>query len=151
MTSIIAKLREIGKTDRTVAEEVRRSLVETLFTSSTSLGVGAVAGSTVSTLIAVSSGDVWLTAMAVAIGLVGAARVSHHVFFHSATRQRPTQSARSETIYELGAWGYSLLLGTMTLLTMLRSEDALHHMFAATLTTGYAAGICGRNAGRPVI
>ena len=151
MTSIIAKLREIGKTDRTVAEEVRRSLVETLFTSSTSLGVGAVAGSTVSTIIAVSSGDIWLSAMAVAIGLVGAARVSHHVFFHRAARQDVTASARSETIYELGAWGYSLLLGMMTLMTMLRSEDALHHMCAATLTTGYAAGICGRNAGRPVI
>jgi diguanylate cyclase (GGDEF)-like protein len=151
LTSIIGKLREIGKTDRTVAEEVRRSLVETLFTSSTSLGVGAVAGSTVSTLIALSSGDVWLTVMAVAIGLVGAGRVSHHVFFHRDTGRPTLESARSETIYEVGAWGYSLLLGTMTLLTMLRSDDALHHMFAATLTTGYAAGICGRNAGRPVI
>ena len=151
MTSIIARLRQIGKIDRTVAEEVRRSLVETLFTSSTSLGVGAIAGSVVSTLIAVSSGDVWLCAMAVLIGLVGAARVSHHVFFHRAARQDVSASARSETIYELGAWGYALLIGLMTLLTMLRSHDALHHMCAATMTTGYAAGICGRNAGRPVI
>jgi diguanylate cyclase (GGDEF)-like protein len=151
LTSIIARLREIGKIDRTVAEEVRRSLVETLFTSSTSLGVGAIAGSVVSTLIAVSSGDVWLCAMAVGIGLVGAARVSHHVFFHRAARLDPSASARSETIYELGAWGYALLIGLMTLLTMLRSQDALHHMCAATMTTGYAAGICGRNAGRPVI
>jgi diguanylate cyclase (GGDEF)-like protein len=62
-----------------------------------------------------------------------------------------TESTRSETVYEIGAWAYSLLLGMMTLLTLLRSDDALCHMFAATLTTGYAAGICGRNAGRPVI
>jgi diguanylate cyclase (GGDEF)-like protein len=144
-------LREIGKTDRAVAEEVRRSLVETLFTSSTSLGVGAVAGSTVSTLIAWSSGDVWLSAMAIAIGLVGAGRVSHAVFFHRVEMPDTTESARSETVYEIGAWAYSFLLGMMTLLTLLRSDDALDHMFAATLTTGYAAGICGRNAGRPVI
>jgi diguanylate cyclase (GGDEF)-like protein len=151
LTSIIGRLREIGKIDRTVADEVRRSLVETLFTSSTSLGVGAVAGSTVSTLIALSSGDVWLSVMAIAIGLVGAGRVSHAVFFHRVAQPDSAESARSETVYEIGAWAYSLLLGMMTLLTLLRSDDALHHMFAATLTTGYAAGICGRNAGRPVI
>jgi diguanylate cyclase (GGDEF)-like protein len=150
LTSIIGKLREIDKTDRSVADEVRQSLVETLFSSSTSLGVGAVAGSTVSTLIALSSGDVWLTVMAVAIGLVGAGRVIHHVF-HRTGEQDKIETARSETIYEVGAWAYSLLLGMMTLLTLIRSEDAVHHMFAATLTTGYAAGICGRNAGRPVI
>jgi diguanylate cyclase (GGDEF)-like protein len=150
LTSIIGKLREINKTDRSVADEVRQSLVETLFSSSTSLGVGAVAGSTVSTLIALSSGDVWLTAMAVAIGLVGAGRVSHHVF-HRVGEEDKTETTRSETIYEVGAWAYSLLLGMMTLMTLIRSEDAVHHMFAATLTTGYAAGICGRNAGRPVI
>ena len=151
MTSIIAKLREIGKTDRTVADEVRRSLVETLFTSSTSLGIGAVAGSTVSTLIALSSGDPWLSAMAVAIGLVGAGRVATTSSSTAPPSTGRRRSARSETIYELGAWAYSLLLGLMTLMTMLRSDDALHHLFAATLTTGYAAGICGRNAGRPVI
>jgi diguanylate cyclase (GGDEF)-like protein len=150
LTSIIGKLREINKTDRSVADEVRQSLVETLFSSSTSLGVGAVAGSTVSTLIALSSGDVWLTSMAVAIGLVGAGRVIHHVF-HRVGQQDKTETARAETIYEVGAWAYSLLLGMMTLMTLVRSEDAVHHMFAATLTTGYAAGICGRNAGRPVI
>jgi diguanylate cyclase (GGDEF)-like protein len=151
LASIIGKLREIGKTDRSVADEVRRSLVETLFSSSTSLGVGAVAGSTVSTLIALSTGDAWLSAMAVAIGLVGAGRVSHHVFFHRVDEHDSTETARSETIYEVGAWAYSLLLGMMTLMTLVRSENAVHHMFAATLTTGYAAGICGRNAGRPVI
>ncbi|MEA3064205.1 MAG: hypothetical protein QOJ27_640 [Sphingomonadales bacterium] len=151
MTSIIGKLREIGKIDRAIADEVRRSLVETLFSSSTSLGVGAVAGSTVSTLIAWSSGDVWLSAMAIAIGVVGAARLCHAVFFHHVSMPDSTESTRSETVYEIGAWAYSLLLGMMTLLTLLRSDDALHHMFAATLTTGYAAGICGRNAGRPVI
>jgi hypothetical protein len=97
LTSIIGKLREINKTDRSIADEVRQSLVETLFSSSTSLGVGAVAGSTVSTLIALSSGDVWLTVMAVAIGLVGAGRVSHHVF-HRVGEQDKTETARAETI-----------------------------------------------------
>lgn len=151
MIHIAAKLREIRNLDRAVADEVRRALVETLFTSSMSLGIGAIAGSTITTVIALSSGDPWLSAMAVAIGLVGAARVCHAVFFHRAGDPDSLESARSETFYEVGAWAYSLLLGIMTLLTLTRSGDALHHMFAATLTTGYVAGICGRNAGRPVI
>ena len=151
MTSIIGKLREIGKIDRKVADEVRRLLVETLYASSTSLGVGAVAGASVSAAIAMATGDPWLQMTAIAIAVTGAVRLVHAVFLHPAQQAGEGQSARLEVIYELGAWAYAMLLGLLTFLTLLRSDDSLHHLFAATLTTGYAAGICGRNAGRPVI
>jgi diguanylate cyclase (GGDEF)-like protein len=152
VTSIVAKLREINKTDRRVADEVRRSLVETLFVSSTSLGMGAIAGSACSTAIALSSQDPWIAAMAVAIGVTGALRMLHAVFYHKRTRGDPgSESTRSETVYEIGAWVYALLLGLMTLLTLVRSDNAIYHMLASVLTIGYAAGFCGRNAGRPVI
>jgi diguanylate cyclase (GGDEF)-like protein len=151
VTSIIGKLREIGKTDRTLADEVRRSLVETLFISPTSLAAGALAGAVVSAAIAADSQDPWLQMLAVAIAITGALRVSHAVFFapHGIDAQR--QSTRSEVVYELGAWAFALLLGMLTLATLLRSENALHHLLAAATTSGYAAGICGRNAGRPAI
>jgi diguanylate cyclase (GGDEF)-like protein len=144
-------MRGIAKTDRSVAEEVRRSLVETLFASATSLGAGAVAGAACSTAIALASGDTWLTALAVAIALTGALRLAHAVFFHRVGDQSDPTSARSETIYELGAWTYAALLGAEVLITLLRTDESLYHLLAAVLTTGYAAGICGRNAGRPVI
>ena len=151
MASILAKLRDIAKTDRTAAEEVRRSLVETLFASPTSLGAGAVGGAATGTAIALASGDPWLTAVAVAIALTGALRVGHAVFFHRSGAKGVAENARSETIYEIGAWAYAGLLGLMTLLALLRTDNSLYHLLAAMLTTGYAAGICGRNAGRPVI
>ncbi len=151
MASIIAKMREIAKIDRTVADEVRRSLVETLFASSTSLGIGALAGAACSTAIALSSQDPWLTAMAAAIDITGGLRFAHAVFFHRVGDQDTAQTARSETLYEIGAWAYALLLGLMTFLTLVRSDNSLYHTLAAVLTIGYAAGICGRNAGRPVI
>src|SRR3954466_3029036 len=144
-------MREIAKIDRSVADEVRRSLVETLFASSTSLGVGAIAGTACSTAIALSSRDPWLEAMAVAIGMTGALRIIHAVFFHRNGEQDDSQSARSEIVYEIGAWVYAGLLGLMTFLTLVRSDNSLYHMLAAVLTIGYAAGICGRNAGRPII
>jgi diguanylate cyclase (GGDEF)-like protein len=151
VTSIFAKLRGIGKIDRTVADEVRRSLVETLFASTTSLGAGAVAGAVLSTCVGISSGDPWLMVTAFLIAATGACRCAHAVFFQRAPNRDATASVRSEIMYEVGAWTYASLLGLFALLTMLRSDDALHHLFAATLTTGYAAGICGRNAGRPII
>jgi diguanylate cyclase (GGDEF)-like protein len=149
LTSIVAKLREIGKIDRTIADEVRRSLVETLFVSSTSLGTGAVAGAAISAAIALATGDPWLQMIALAISLTGAVRVIHAVFFRFGRGQ--THSTRSEIVYELGAWAFALLLGLLTLTTLLRSDNSLHHLLAAAVTSGYAAGICGRNAGRPII
>jgi diguanylate cyclase (GGDEF)-like protein len=151
VTSIIAKLREIQRTDSSVADEVRRSLVETLFVSSTSLGAGAVAGATAGCLIAVISRDPWIAATALAIALTGALRVTHAAFFHRTRQPNSVESARSETVYELGAWAFALLLGLLTFFTLTRTEPSVLHLFAATTTTGYAAGICGRNAGRPVI
>ncbi len=151
MASIIAKVREIAKIDRAVADEVRRSLVETLFASSTSLGAGAVAGAACSTAVAVSSGDPWLTSIAVAINITGALRLIHAIFFHHNGEADASQSARSEILYEIGAWAFSGLLGLMTFATLVRSDNSLYHMLVTVLTIGYAAGISGRNAGRPVI
>lgn len=151
MTSIVSKLRRIGGIDRTIAEEVRQSLVETLYASSTSLGIGAVAGAGLSAAIALDTGDPWIGATAIAISITGACRMAHAIFFHRVLGQDEAESARSEVVYELGAWAFAFLLGLLPLLTLLRSDDAVHHLLAATLATGYAAGICGRNAGRPVI
>ncbi|HEX8480467.1 MAG TPA: EAL domain-containing protein [Allosphingosinicella sp.] len=151
MTSIVEKLREIRQTDKSVADEVRHSLIETLFVSSTSLGAGAVAGAMTGCLIAGVSGDPWIAATAVAIALTGALRVTHAAFFHRTGPANSVANVQSETVYELGAWAFALLLGLLTFLTLTRTEQAILHLFAATTTTGYAAGICGRNAGRPVI
>jgi diguanylate cyclase (GGDEF)-like protein len=151
VASIVTKMREISKIDRTVADEVRRSLVETLFTSSTSLGAGAVTGAAVSSTVALASGDPWLGGAAIAIALTGALRVAYAVLFHAGPEGNDTQSARSETLYEVGAWLYALLIGLLTFLTLVRTDRAILQLLAATMSTGYAGGICGRNAGRPVI
>jgi diguanylate cyclase (GGDEF)-like protein len=151
LTSIINKMRQIGQTDKAVAEEVRRSLVETLFASATSLGAGAVAGAVISTTIAIATGDPFLQMIAVAIGATGALRVSHAVFHHIGPEKEEAKTTRSEIIYELGAWAYAFLLGLLTFTTIVRTDNSLLHLVAAAPTAGYSAGICGRNAGRPLI
>ena len=151
MTSIVDRLREIGKLDKAVADEVRRSLVETLFISPKSLAAGAVAGAIISAALALATRDPWLQVLAIAIASTGLFRVVHAVFLRPTNERGQTQSTRSEIIYELGAWAYAALLGMLTLAALIRSDNALHHLMAAAVTSGYAAGICGRNAGRPVI
>ncbi|MFL6856345.1 MAG: putative bifunctional diguanylate cyclase/phosphodiesterase [Allosphingosinicella sp.] len=147
----MSRFREIRRTDGAVADEVRRSLVETLFASATSLGIGAVSGGAASATVALRSGDPWLAVIAIAVALTGALRVSHAVFFHREPAPDTVASARSETMYEVGAWAYASLLGALAFFTLTRSDDALLHLLAAVTASGYAAGICGRNAGRPVI
>jgi hypothetical protein len=151
VASIVAKMREISKIDRTVADEVRRALVETLFTSSTSLGAGAVTGAAVSATIALATGDPWLGGAAIAIAVTGAIRLAYAVLFHAGPESDAAQSARSETMYELGAWLYAMLIGLLTFLTLTHTDRPILQLLAATMSTGYAGGICGRNAGRPVI
>ena len=53
-----------------------------------------------------------------------------------------------ELAYELGAWGYAGMLGTLALVTLIRSDDPAIHILSVSLATGYGAGISGRNAGR---
>jgi diguanylate cyclase (GGDEF)-like protein len=151
VASIIAKMREISTIDRTVADEVRQALVETLFTSSASLGAGAVTGAAVGTTVALATGDPWLIGAAIAVTVTGALRVAYTVFFHAGPESDAAQSARSETMYELGAWVYATLIGLLTFLTLTHTDRPILQLLAATMSTGYAGGICGRNAGRPVI
>jgi diguanylate cyclase (GGDEF)-like protein len=151
LTRITDKLRDIGSLDKALADEVRQLLVETLFTSPKSLAAGAVAGAVISAALALATGDVWLQVLAIAIACTGILRVAHAVFLYPSDRRGQAQSTRSEVIYELGAWAYAALLGLLTLVTLMRSDNALHHLMAAAVTSGYAAGICGRNAGRPMI
>ena len=56
-----------------------------------------------------------------------------------------------EHIYEYGAWVFSGLLGTLCWLTITHSSDATLQMAVTTTAAGYAAGISGRNAARPII
>jgi diguanylate cyclase (GGDEF)-like protein len=56
-----------------------------------------------------------------------------------------------EQIYFGGAALFSALLGAVACLAFVRTGDFTAHLVTATTAAGYAAGITGRNAGRPHI
>jgi len=131
--------------------EVRKDLVNTLYASTRSLAAGALAGGAVSITIGVKSGLLPLMAAAILVSLVGAARIALSLVYKIAQRKGRGDSAIWEGAYQLGAASFSGLLGLFAMLTLLLAHNAMLHMLATTTAIGYAAGIAGRNAGRPKV
>ncbi|KMS58613.1 putative bifunctional diguanylate cyclase/phosphodiesterase [Sphingobium cupriresistens] len=129
--------------------EVRRSLVESLYASPTSLTIGAVTGVAVGIVISTLSAPGPIQMVVSVLCLVATLRVVSAVFFHrQLVRGAAVASRNWELAYELGAWGYAGLLGLMAFVTLIGSPDPVTHMLSVSMATGYAGGISGRNAGR---
>lgn len=138
--------------DGDVRSEVRASLVGTLYGSRSSLAIGAVGTSGVSVLVATQAGDRWLTVCATCICLLATGRIiASHLYKHLKPSAHSPKSSRWEQCFALCAWCYSMLLGLLGALTLVRSADGGLHLLAVTTAVGYAAGIAARNAGRPLI
>ncbi|WP_366941072.1 EAL domain-containing protein [Sphingobium sp.] len=128
---------------------MRRSLVESLYASPTSLTIGAVTGVAVGIVISTLSEPGPIQLVVSVLCVVATLRVISAVFFHRQLVRGTAVASRSwELIYELGAWGYSGLLGLMAFVTLIGSRDPVTHMLSVSMATGYAGGISGRNAGR---
>ncbi len=129
--------------------DIRRALVESLYASPTSLGIGALSGLFLSIAIARISHDPVMTGCAAVISLIAMARtVSAIVYYRKLKSGEAKTYLGWEVAYELGAWAYAGMLGVLALVTLLRSDDPALHILSVALATGYGAGIAGRNAGR---
>jgi len=129
-------------------DEVRRALVETLYTSPLSLALGAFGGSAISVEIALHTGDRLIGIFAILILAVALGRTWAILMFDRRRRTGIGDLRRWERAYELGAWAYALLLGLQALAVLTRSETPVDHVLAVALASGYSGGIAARNAGR---
>lgn len=129
--------------------DIRRSLVESLYASPTSLAIGALSGLLLSIAIAHISHDPVMTGCAVVISLIAMARTVSAIIYYRKLKSGEAKSYRIwELGYELGAWAYAGMLGVLALVTLRLSDDPAIHILSVSLATGYGAGIAGRNAGR---
>ena len=146
MKRLIRRMKLLRHSDDQISARVRAVLVESLYASPRSLIIGALTSSAIAMVVAAVSGDEWLIGCAVLIGLVGAVRIV------DALRMRGSATVRQqERGYRVGALTYAGLLGVFGLLTLTRTEDGVLDLLSVTTAIGYAAGIAGRNAGRPLI
>jgi diguanylate cyclase (GGDEF)-like protein len=155
MTGLISRLRQLRHSDQAIVASVRETLVESLYASPQSLVIGAVTSSAITGTVAFVSGNHAMIACAVAIAVVAGIRVVDALRLWRAppTRNLPSdaRARRQELLYRAGALCYSGLLGVFGLLTLVHTNSGVLQLLAVTTTIGYAAGIAGRNAGRPWI
>ena len=140
----------ILKIDRQLDPELRAKLVASLFASPASLALGATAGSAAGVTVAATTSDLPSICAGLAVPVFGALRVAHGAY--ERRRSRTAASAViTEKLYELGAWLFSASLGLLAFLVLTRTNDPTLHLMVGCVAIGYAAGICARNAGRPVV
>ncbi|MET4593372.1 MULTISPECIES: putative bifunctional diguanylate cyclase/phosphodiesterase [unclassified Sphingomonas] len=161
MTRLISRLRQLRHSDQAVDANVRAVLVTSLYASPKSLVIGALTSSSIAAVVAVTSKDAWLVVFAILIAAVAAIRIVGVIrpsAFSPLSRTPVDRGAEGvagrsvwERYYRLGAYAFSTLLGLFGMLTLIRTEDGVLHLLAVTTAIGYAAGIAGRNAGRPWI
>ena len=134
-----------------VDDKVRAALVATLYGSPFSFVLGAICGLGSSIFIALESRNALLYHVVVVFSIIVIARIFAVILFRHANSENATHTRNLEIIYEIGAWAYSVGLGTIAAITILDVVDPRLHLLAAVITSGYAASIAARNAGRPRI
>ncbi len=134
-----------------LSADVYRALVETLYTSMSSLVMGAFVGAMMTGAMAYYSNIKYLYYCFFITVIIGVVRIASFVFYKRKIDTSIISAKMWERAYEVGAWAYSFLIGISAFLTIILSSDLHTHILAASITAGYTAGIAGRNAGRPNI
>jgi diguanylate cyclase (GGDEF)-like protein len=131
-----------------IDDRVKKTLVETLYTQPANLAVGAATGILACLVTASLAGVSLISNLAAALTVVAVVRVLLAVIL---PRQAIRNTHRLELLYELGAFTYSALLGTIAALAVWYQVQAAAQLLIVATAIGYAAGIAARNAGRPMI
>jgi diguanylate cyclase (GGDEF)-like protein len=142
---------DLDDTRDALSQDVYRALVETLYTSMSSLIMGALIGSMMTGAMAYFSHNALILYCFYLISLVGFSRIITFILYKRKIYSSIITAKRWERTYEIGAWLYAILLGVASFLAITVSGSFAAQILAASVTPGYTAGIAGRNAGRPNI
>ena len=131
-----------------VDQQVRKTLVASLYTNPLSLVIGAICGSVVCVSAALVADDFEMKVMAGAVALIAFLRTAMALGF----KNRPQANTRTlELLFEVGAFAYAGALSALACLAV--AHDAIFEAQIALVVVGvsYATAISARNAGRPTI
>ena len=121
----------VATRDEELSKAVRSALLDALFASKASLVIGLFIGGSMAGIIVWSAPNPWLIGCATLLLLSGLSRVITFGMF------RPGSGVNNkwEILYHAGAWSYAALMGQMSFLTALLSDNISHHLLAATMST----------------
>jgi len=132
-----------------LSNRVQRTLVQTLYTQPTSLAIGAVTGIFSASVLALSSGERTLIVLTILLAAIAIIRVC--VAFNLSDKDEEASVSKLKILYELWAFSYALILGTLAALSLLLEVEAPLKVLMIANAVGYGVGICARNAGSPII
>ena len=130
-------------------EQVRRTLVSSLYTQPSSLAIGAFNGILVSLAAAWFVQDAVFTAVAVAMTVAALVRVALAFAINPDNARHSTD--KLELTYEIGAFAYAGLFGLLAGMAIVMGAGAGVEVLLVGHAMCYGTGISARNAGRPVI
>lgn len=135
--------------DDAIDQQVRRTLVSSLYTSPLSLVTGAVTtvgAAAVAAWVSELSG-LWVAAAILAI--IATVRVI--AALELSPKADGNSTAMLEVAYEIGAFSFALALGTTAAYTIYIGSSTQIEILMVANALGYGIGVSARNAGRPAI
>ena len=132
-----------------LSERVRRTLVSTLYTQPGSLAIGAFNGIASTAIAAWATGEEVLYVGCIVLTVIAVARVVASLGL--SPEHGDTSTRKLELVYEVGAFSYALMLGSIAAVTIAIKAPAAVEVLMIANATCYGVGICARNAGRPTI
>lgn len=131
-----------------VESQVRKTLVDSLYSNPLSLLIGAVAGSGICIVAALTTDNIPLQIAAWSVGLIAVLRVALLV----GVKKTGFDNTRMiEVLFELGAFAYAGSLSVVAAMAIYFSISLEAKMLLVVVAVSYATAIAARNAGRPVI
>jgi diguanylate cyclase (GGDEF)-like protein len=138
--------------DQKMSPSIYAALVDSLFQNPGPMFAGALFAAVAAVMTALKSGDNLLWPCAALLIVTGAVRAfDMHKYKTRESTLTADEAARWEMRYQIGAMFYATALGIWCFVALTSSDDAVAHMIAVTVTTGYMAAGAGRTYGRPWI
>jgi diguanylate cyclase (GGDEF)-like protein len=137
-----------GRSD-TVSERAKRTLIKSLYTQPSTLAIGAFNGIASTAIAAWVSGIQILYLGCILLTVIAIARVTAAIGM--SPDEDDTSTRKLELIYEIGAFSYAFLIGSIAALTIILDAPAAVEVLMTANALCYGVGICARNAGSPNI
>lgn len=132
-----------------IDQEVRRTLVKSLYSSPFSLVIGAVATVIAASTAAWVSGLAGLWIATALLAIIAGVRIGASLGL--SPDDDDSSITMLELTYEIGAFSFALALGTTAAYTILVDTVSQVQVLMVANALGYGIGVSARNAGRPTI
>jgi diguanylate cyclase (GGDEF)-like protein len=134
--------------------DILAQLIDALYAPLATLLLGATSAFAVGLAVSMRTGELALADCTGLLFIVSLTRICVALAYRRRDVRQPLDAPallRWEARYAIGCWAFSASLGLLCFFALTQTEDAVSQMLVIAMTTGYTAGVIGRNSSRPRI